>query len=130
MQTLSPSGDLREAAANLFRYLRELDAAGLDLIVAEEVPDEGLGAAIMDRLRARCGRTLGRASALVRQARLHEAFEERVRLVRLALEFRVILAGEEVGVIPQLDQLGERAVRRSAGDHEALLRPSARDTSC
>jgi L-threonylcarbamoyladenylate synthase len=41
---------LREAAANLFRYLRELDALGLDLIVAERVPSRGLGAAIMDRL--------------------------------------------------------------------------------
>ena len=50
-RTLSPSQDLREAAANLFRYLRELDAAGLDLIVAEEVPETGLGAAINDRLR-------------------------------------------------------------------------------
>jgi L-threonylcarbamoyladenylate synthase len=51
VRTLSPSRDLREAAANLFRYLRELDAAGLDLIVAEEVPETGLGAAINDRLR-------------------------------------------------------------------------------
>jgi L-threonylcarbamoyladenylate synthase len=50
-QTFSPSRDLREAAANLFRHLRELDAAGLDLIVAEEVPEVGLGVAIMDRLR-------------------------------------------------------------------------------
>lgn len=48
---LSPRGDLREAAANLFRYLRELDALGLDLIVAEGVPSQGLGAAIMDRLQ-------------------------------------------------------------------------------
>jgi L-threonylcarbamoyladenylate synthase len=48
---LSRRGDLREAAANLFRYLRELDALGLDLIVAERVPSEGLGAAIMDRLQ-------------------------------------------------------------------------------
>ena len=51
VRRLSPARDLREAAANLFRYLRELDAAELDFIVAEEVPDEGLGAAIMDRLR-------------------------------------------------------------------------------
>ena len=50
-RTLSPSGDLREAAANLFRYLRELDSAGLDLIVAEEVPALGLGTAINDRLQ-------------------------------------------------------------------------------
>ncbi len=51
MRTLSASSDLREAAANLFRYLRELDDARLDLIVAEELPERGLGSAIMDRLR-------------------------------------------------------------------------------
>ncbi len=51
MRTLSERGDLAEAAANLFRCLRELDHAGLDLIVAEKLPDEGLGAAINDRLR-------------------------------------------------------------------------------
>ncbi len=50
-RTLSATGNLREAAANLFRLLRELDHAGLDLIVAEELPEKGLGAAIMDRLR-------------------------------------------------------------------------------
>lgn len=50
VRNLSDRGDLREAAANLFRYLRELDAVGLDLIVAERVPARGLGAAIMDRL--------------------------------------------------------------------------------
>ena len=50
VRSLSDRGDLREAAANLFRYLRELDALGLDLIVAERVPSRGLGAAIMDRL--------------------------------------------------------------------------------
>ena len=48
---LSERGDFREAAANLFRQLRELDQLDLDLIVAEPVPEEGLGAAIMDRLR-------------------------------------------------------------------------------
>jgi L-threonylcarbamoyladenylate synthase len=48
---LSENQDLREAAANLFRYLRELDALGVDLIVAERVPLEGLGAAILDRLQ-------------------------------------------------------------------------------
>ncbi len=50
VRNLSDRGDLREAAANLFRYLRELDALGLDLIIAERVPSRGLGAAIMDRL--------------------------------------------------------------------------------
>jgi L-threonylcarbamoyladenylate synthase len=51
VRLLSENGDLREAAANLFRCLRELDQAKLELIVAEEVPNEGLGRAINDRLR-------------------------------------------------------------------------------
>jgi len=51
IRNLSEQKDLREAAANLFRYLRELDALDLDLIVAERVPLEGLGAAISDRLQ-------------------------------------------------------------------------------
>lgn len=50
IRNLSHRGDLREAAANLFSDLRELDALGLDLIVAERVPVDGLGAAILDRL--------------------------------------------------------------------------------
>jgi L-threonylcarbamoyladenylate synthase len=50
IRQLSSSQNLREAAANLFRYLRELDQLNLDLIVAEKLPNEGLGAAIMDRL--------------------------------------------------------------------------------
>ena len=50
IRNLSEKQDLREAAANLFRYLRELDEFGVDLIVAERVPDQGLGAAILDRL--------------------------------------------------------------------------------
>jgi len=47
---LSERSDLREAAANFFGMLRELDAQDLDLIVAERVPEEGIGAAINDRL--------------------------------------------------------------------------------
>jgi L-threonylcarbamoyladenylate synthase len=50
VRTLSARQDLREAAANLFRCLRELDELDLDLIVAERVPAQGLGAAILDRL--------------------------------------------------------------------------------
>jgi L-threonylcarbamoyladenylate synthase len=50
-EVLSGSGDLREAAATLFAKLRRLDEAGLDLILAEAVPEHGLGIAIMDRLR-------------------------------------------------------------------------------
>ena len=50
VRALSERQDLREAAANLFRCLRELDELGLDLIVAERVPAQGVGAAILDRL--------------------------------------------------------------------------------
>jgi L-threonylcarbamoyladenylate synthase len=51
VEVLSPQGDVREAAANLFAKLRILDSKGLAEIVAEAVPERGLGAAIMDRLR-------------------------------------------------------------------------------
>ena len=50
-EVLSPAGDLRETATHLFAAMRRLDEAGLDLIIAEPVPEIGLGAAIMDRLR-------------------------------------------------------------------------------
>lgn len=48
---LSPTGDLHEAARNLFGYLRALDQLDIDGVVAEPVPDRGLGRAINDRLR-------------------------------------------------------------------------------
>ncbi len=51
VEVLARSGDLREAAAHLFAALRRLDAAGVERIVAERVPDQGLGRAINDRLR-------------------------------------------------------------------------------
>jgi L-threonylcarbamoyladenylate synthase len=53
---LSEAGDLREAAVNLYAALRRLDESGLARIVAEQVPGEGLGRAIMERLgRAAAG---------------------------------------------------------------------------
>lgn len=48
---LSPSGDLREAAANLFAMLHQLDAAGVSGIAVAPIPETGLGRAINDRLR-------------------------------------------------------------------------------
>jgi len=48
---LSPSGDLTEAAANLFRYLRDLDAKDATTIAVSPIPDHGLGRAINDRLK-------------------------------------------------------------------------------
>jgi L-threonylcarbamoyladenylate synthase len=48
---LSARGDLTEAAANLFGYLRALDAKGARAIAVMPVPHHGLGEAINDRLR-------------------------------------------------------------------------------
>lgn len=48
---LSATGDLGEAAANLFGYLRALDAKGGRTIAVMPVPQHGLGEAINDRLR-------------------------------------------------------------------------------
>ena len=47
---LSPSGELREAATNLFAMLRALDSAGARTIAVMPVPATGLGEAINDRL--------------------------------------------------------------------------------
>lgn len=55
-EILSATSDLREAAANLYGAMRRLDEAGLDLIVAEELPESGIGAAIMERLRKAAAR--------------------------------------------------------------------------
>ena len=54
VEVLSPTGSLQEAAATLFQKLRRLDNFGLDRIVAESVPEIGIGIAIMDRLRKAC----------------------------------------------------------------------------
>lgn len=56
VERLAAAGDLRGAAAGLYGAMRRLDAAGLDLIVAEPVPEQGLGVAIMDRLRKAAAR--------------------------------------------------------------------------
>ena len=47
---LSPSGNITEAAVNLFAYLRLADSLSHSIILAEPVPDTGLGRAINDRL--------------------------------------------------------------------------------
>lgn len=51
VETLSPSGNMHEAAARLFSCLHRLDAMGLKGIWTESVPLIGLGIAIMDRLQ-------------------------------------------------------------------------------
>lgn len=50
-QILSSDGDLREAAQNLFAAMRYLDSVDVDIIIAELLPEEGLGRAINDRLK-------------------------------------------------------------------------------
>lgn len=47
---LSANGSKEEAAKNLFRFLREADQLQADVILAEYVPEEGLGRAVNDRL--------------------------------------------------------------------------------
>jgi L-threonylcarbamoyladenylate synthase len=51
VMNLSPAADLDEAAANLFGYLRSLDAKAPRAIAVMTIPEEGLGEAINDRLR-------------------------------------------------------------------------------
>lgn len=48
---LSGQGDLVEAAANLYRMLREIDVSGVETIAVMTIPEGGLGEAINDRLR-------------------------------------------------------------------------------
>ncbi|RED52232.1 L-threonylcarbamoyladenylate synthase [Aestuariispira insulae] len=48
---LSPSGDLREAAANLFIMLHQLDNPRFSAIAIAPIPETGLGLAINDRIR-------------------------------------------------------------------------------
>ncbi len=50
-QNLSETGDLHEAAANLFAMLKRLDSTGAKAIAVMPVPDTGLGVAINDRLK-------------------------------------------------------------------------------
>lgn len=52
---LSPSGDLAEAAANLFAFLRAADRTAPAAIAVAPIPDAGLGEAINDRLRRAAG---------------------------------------------------------------------------
>lgn len=48
---LSPSGNLNEAAKNLFASMRALDTMDVSVILSELLPEKGLGRAINDRLR-------------------------------------------------------------------------------
>ena len=60
---LSATGDLNEAAANLFAMLRALDGDGHAGIAVAPIPEEGLGVAINDRLRRAAAADDGEPSA-------------------------------------------------------------------
>jgi L-threonylcarbamoyladenylate synthase len=55
VKSLGSRSNLISIAQNLFRLMREIDAEGIDVILAEGVPTEGLGLAIMNRLRQASG---------------------------------------------------------------------------
>jgi L-threonylcarbamoyladenylate synthase len=61
LRNLSETGDLYEAAANLFRMMRDLDRPGHSRIAVMNIPDQGIGIAINDRLR-RAAQVYRRAS--------------------------------------------------------------------
>jgi L-threonylcarbamoyladenylate synthase len=52
---------LETIAQNLFKLLREFDKESVDVIVAESVPAEGLGLAVMNRLRKASGYNIVKA---------------------------------------------------------------------
>jgi L-threonylcarbamoyladenylate synthase len=55
VKSLGSRFNLSSVAQNLFRLLREIDAENVDVIIAEGVPSEGLGLAVMNRLRKASG---------------------------------------------------------------------------
>ena len=69
VRVLSPTGDLREAAANFFSYLIELDRDDVDIIYAERIPEKGIGRAIMERLRKASQRHTQQRSGTVEKLR-------------------------------------------------------------
>jgi L-threonylcarbamoyladenylate synthase len=55
VKSMGSRHNLSTVAQNLFRLLREVDAQGVGIILAESVPSEGLGLAVMNRLRKASG---------------------------------------------------------------------------
>lgn len=55
---LSPNGDLNEAAAKLFSVMRKMDEIEMDIIIAEKLPEIGIGRAINDRLERAASKNL------------------------------------------------------------------------
>jgi L-threonylcarbamoyladenylate synthase len=55
VKSLGSRSDFAVIAKNLFRLLREFDLEDVDVIIAEGIPAEGLGLAVMNRLRKASG---------------------------------------------------------------------------
>lgn len=55
VKSLGSRSNLASVAQNLFRLLREVDAENVDIIIAEGVSSQGLGLAVMNRLRKASG---------------------------------------------------------------------------
>jgi L-threonylcarbamoyladenylate synthase len=55
VKSLGSRFNLAIIAQNLFRLLREVDAEKVDVIIAEGIPSEGMGLAVMNRLRKASG---------------------------------------------------------------------------
>jgi L-threonylcarbamoyladenylate synthase len=62
VKSLGSRSDLAVIAKNLFRLLREFDSERIDVIIAEGVPSEGLGLAVMNRLRKASGYKIFKAN--------------------------------------------------------------------
>src|SRR5260370_26243079 len=56
-----------------------------------------------------------------RETGLNETFEKRMRFVRFALKFRVVLATDEIRMIAKFNQFGQRTVRRCAWNDESFF---------
>ncbi|MBD3295834.1 MAG: threonylcarbamoyl-AMP synthase [Candidatus Omnitrophica bacterium] len=55
VKILGPENDAKTCASRLFHLLREFDAEGIDIIIAEGISEKGLGLAVMNRLRKAAG---------------------------------------------------------------------------
>lgn len=65
VRSFGSRSDLSAVAKNLFALLREFDAEGVEVIVAEGVPLQGLGLAVMNRLRKASGYRIVKANSIV-----------------------------------------------------------------
>jgi len=64
VKSLGSRFNVEAIAQNLFRLLREFDSENVDVIIAESVPAEGLGLAVMNRLRKASGYNIVKADKL------------------------------------------------------------------